>query len=105
MVSEGIKRGRRKLKPYGSKLSRKTYKSLDLNLSPFSPPTDNDSMELNAQRKKREEGKIMCGGYILNALSDRLDDLYIVEPTGKNMNVGHKRLRLETPYTHFPSHL
>lgn len=35
----------------------------------------------------------MCGGYILNALSDRLDDLYIVEPIGKTYECRTQKIK------------
>ncbi|KAK3017639.1 hypothetical protein RJ639_003231 [Escallonia herrerae] len=49
---------------------------LDPNLPPLPEITDNDSDETKAARKKREEDKLVCRGHILNALSDRLDDLF-----------------------------
>uniref|UniRef100_A0A2N9I2T5 Uncharacterized protein n=1 Tax=Fagus sylvatica TaxID=28930 RepID=A0A2N9I2T5_FAGSY len=49
---------------------------LDPNLSKLPEPTDNDSDQLKAQRKKREEDEVVCRGHILNTLSDRLYDLF-----------------------------
>lgn len=49
---------------------------LDENLQPIPPPTDKDSAEVVAQRKKREEDEIVCRGHILNTVSDRLYDLF-----------------------------
>ncbi|KAK3000194.1 hypothetical protein RJ639_023400 [Escallonia herrerae] len=49
---------------------------LDPNLPPLPEITDNDSDETKAARKKREEDKLVCRGHILNALSDRLYDLF-----------------------------
>ncbi|OIT06811.1 hypothetical protein A4A49_61530, partial [Nicotiana attenuata] len=63
----------------------KIFYVLDPNLSPIPSPKDDDSEELKAQRKKREEDEIMCRGHILNALSDRLYDLYTVEPSAKKI--------------------
>ena len=49
---------------------------LDPNLPgvPELKPEDND--ELKADRKKREEDELLCRGYILNNMSDRLYDLF-----------------------------
>ena len=49
---------------------------LDPNLKPFLEPKEDDSDKVKAKRKKRKDDKIMCRGYILNTLSDRLYDLY-----------------------------
>ncbi|KAK3010678.1 hypothetical protein RJ639_011281 [Escallonia herrerae] len=49
---------------------------LDPNLPPLLEITDNDSDETKAARKKREEDELVCRGHILNALSDRLYDLF-----------------------------
>ncbi|KAK2999658.1 hypothetical protein RJ639_023446 [Escallonia herrerae] len=49
---------------------------LDPNLPPLPDITDNDSDETKAARKKREEDELVCRGHILNALSDRLYDLF-----------------------------
>ncbi|KAK3032587.1 hypothetical protein RJ639_037351 [Escallonia herrerae] len=49
---------------------------LDPNLPPLLEITDNDSYETKAARKKREEDELVCRGHILNALSDRLYDLF-----------------------------
>ncbi|KAK0570737.1 hypothetical protein LWI29_005647 [Acer saccharum] len=37
---------------------------------------DKDCEEVKAARKKRDEDELICHGHILNALSDRLNDLY-----------------------------
>ena len=42
----------------------------------FPPTSDEDTNEIKAQRKKREEDELICRGHILNTLSDRLYDLY-----------------------------
>ncbi|KAK2998773.1 hypothetical protein RJ639_024661 [Escallonia herrerae] len=49
---------------------------LDPNLPPLPEITDNDSNETKAARKKREEDELVCRGHILNALLDRLYDLF-----------------------------
>ncbi|KAK3011037.1 hypothetical protein RJ639_012658 [Escallonia herrerae] len=49
---------------------------LDPNLPPLPEITNNDSNETKAARKKREEDELVCRGHILNALSDRLYDLF-----------------------------
>ena len=49
---------------------------LDPNLSKLPEPTDNDSDQLKAERKKCEEDEVVCRGHILNTLSDRLYDLF-----------------------------
>ena len=59
----------------------KIFYVLDPNLPPIPPPQDGDSTELKAQRQKRQEDEVMCRGHILNSLSDRLYDLYTVEPS------------------------
>ncbi|XP_064994219.1 uncharacterized protein LOC103978967 isoform X1 [Musa acuminata AAA Group] len=56
---------------------------LDPNLQPIPDPTDDDTDEIKAEQKKRNEDEVMCRGHILNALSDRLYDLYTVEPSAK----------------------
>ncbi|URD74964.1 hypothetical protein MUK42_33800 [Musa troglodytarum] len=61
----------------------KIFYVLDPNLQPILDPTDNDTDEVKAERKKRNEDEVMCRGHILNCLSDRLYDLYIVEPFAK----------------------
>ncbi|KAK3023654.1 hypothetical protein RJ639_043180 [Escallonia herrerae] len=49
---------------------------LDPNLPPLPEITDNDSDKTKAARKKREADELVCRGHILNALSDRLYDLF-----------------------------
>ncbi|KAK3033411.1 hypothetical protein RJ639_032384 [Escallonia herrerae] len=49
---------------------------LDPNLPPLPKITDNDSDETKAVRKKCEEDELVCRGHILNALLDRLYDLF-----------------------------
>ena len=54
----------------------KLFYVLDPNLMLFPPTSDEDTNEIKAQRKKREEDELICRGHILNTLSDRLYDLY-----------------------------
>ena len=49
---------------------------LDPTLAPVSPPANDVSDEINAERKKRAEDEVLCRGHILNTLSNRLYDLY-----------------------------
>jgi hypothetical protein len=49
---------------------------LDPNLSKLPKPTDEDTDQVKGERKKREEDKVVCRGYILNTLFDRLYDLF-----------------------------
>ena len=42
----------------------------------FPTTSDEDTDEIKAQRKKREEDELICKWHILNTLSDRLYDLY-----------------------------
>ena len=51
---------------------------LDPNLSEIPAPKDEDTEQLKADRKKREEDELLCRGYIVivNNLSDRLYDLF-----------------------------
>lgn len=46
------------------------------NLPKIPEPSDDESDEVKANRKKREEDEVRCRGFILNALSDRLYDLF-----------------------------
>ncbi|URE45629.1 hypothetical protein MUK42_33410 [Musa troglodytarum] len=61
----------------------KIFYVFDLNLQPIFDPIDNDTNEVKAERNKRNEDDVMCRGHILNALSDRLYDLYTKEPYAK----------------------
>ena len=49
---------------------------LDPNLSKLLEPTDEDTDQVKGERKKREEGEVVCRGHILNTLSNRLYDLF-----------------------------
>ncbi|KAL0297873.1 UNVERIFIED_CONTAM: hypothetical protein Scaly_3080800, partial [Sesamum calycinum] len=48
---------------------------LDVN-HPATEPQEGDGDQIRAARAKREEDELLCRGHILNALSDRLFDLY-----------------------------
>ena len=45
-------------------------------MTPFSTTSDEDTDEIKAQRKKREEDELICRWHILNTLSNHLYDLY-----------------------------
>ncbi|KAM1148086.1 hypothetical protein FF1_028782 [Malus domestica] len=49
---------------------------LDPKLEPIREPSDKDSDNIVADRKKREEDELVCRGHILGTLSDRLYDMY-----------------------------
>ena len=49
---------------------------LDPKLEPICEPSDKDSDNIVADRKKREEDELVCRGHILGTLSDHLHDLY-----------------------------
>ena len=57
----------------------KVYYVLDPNLPPIFEPKEDDNETIIALRKKKEENEIVCRGHILNALSERLYDLYTNE--------------------------
>ena len=46
------------------------------NLPTIPEPSDKDTDEVIAARKKHNEDEVRCRGFILNALSDRLYDLF-----------------------------
>ena len=54
----------------------KFFYVLDPNFMHFPTTSDENTNEIKAQRKKREEDELICRGYILNTLSDCLYDLY-----------------------------
>eukprot|EP00261_Vitis_vinifera_P035297 XP_019076540.1 PREDICTED: uncharacterized protein LOC109122885 [Vitis vinifera] len=54
----------------------KIFYILDPTMAPLPEPKENDTPQVVAARKKREEDELICRGHILNALSDRLYDLY-----------------------------
>ena len=45
-------------------------------LAPIPEPTEEDTDERRAERKKQQEDELICRGHILNALSNHLNDLY-----------------------------
>ena len=57
-------------------IALKLFYVLDLNLMPFPTTSDEDTDEIKAQRKKREEDELIYRGHIHNTLSDCLYDLY-----------------------------
>ena len=57
-------------------IALKLFYVLDPNLMLFPTASDEDTDEIQAQRKKQEEDESICRGNILNTLSDRLYDLY-----------------------------
>ncbi|URE37250.1 hypothetical protein MUK42_37269 [Musa troglodytarum] len=61
----------------------KIFYVLDPNLQQIPDPTDNDIDEVKAERKKRNKDEVMYRGHFLNALSNRLYDLYTMEPLTK----------------------
>ena len=54
----------------------KIFYILDPTLALLSEPKENDMPNVAVARKKREEDELICMGHILNALSDKLYDLY-----------------------------
>ncbi|RVW29758.1 Retrovirus-related Pol polyprotein from transposon TNT 1-94 [Vitis vinifera] len=54
----------------------KIFYILDPTLALLPEPKENDTPQVVAARKKREEDELICRGHILNALSDRLYDPY-----------------------------
>ena len=46
------------------------------NLPTIPEPSDKDTDEVIAARKKHNEDEVRCRGFILNAISDRLYDLF-----------------------------
>ena len=58
---------------------------LDPELVSIPEPTENDTEDLIAERKKRAEDNFICRGHILNALTDRLYDLYTETESAKEI--------------------
>ncbi|KAL5573195.1 hypothetical protein UlMin_022792 [Ulmus minor] len=58
---------------------------LDPDLSPLPELTDEDTDEVKAARKQREDDELICRGHILNALSDRLYDFYTNTKSAKEI--------------------
>ena len=63
----------------------KLFYVLDLNLMHFPPTSDEDTDEIKAQRKKREEDELICRWHTLNTLSNRLYDLYTSMKSSKEI--------------------
>ena len=78
----------------------KIFYIMDPNLQPLPVPTDKVSEEVKAARKKREEDELICRGHILNALSDRLYNIYTNMKTARRYGMHcltNKRLRRKVP--------
>ncbi|KAL5543240.1 hypothetical protein UlMin_010950 [Ulmus minor] len=58
---------------------------LDPDLPPLLEPTDEDTDEVKAARKQREDDELIYRGHILNALSSRLYDLYTNTKSAKEI--------------------
>ncbi|XP_009798691.1 uncharacterized protein [Nicotiana sylvestris] len=54
----------------------KIFYVLDPQLPDVPDPTAEDSDEMKATKKKREDDELRCQGHILNTLTDRLYDMY-----------------------------
>ena len=58
---------------------------LESSLAPLAEPSDKDTPEEVEKRRKREEDNLLCRDHILNALSDRLYDLYTETNSAKEI--------------------
>ncbi|KAL5579843.1 hypothetical protein UlMin_012285 [Ulmus minor] len=58
---------------------------LDPNFPPLPEPTDGDTNEVKADRKQREDDELIYREHILNALSNRLYDLYTNTKSAKEI--------------------
>ncbi|KAJ0106520.1 hypothetical protein Patl1_18774 [Pistacia atlantica] len=58
---------------------------LDPDLPPLPEPTDEDTDEMKATNKQKEDDELICRGHILNALLDRLYDLYTNTKSAKEI--------------------
>ncbi|KAK9707253.1 hypothetical protein RND81_07G183900 [Saponaria officinalis] len=63
----------------------KVFYVLDPNLGNIPEPSDEDTDGIITERMKRIEDEMLCRGYILNSLSDRLYDLYTPIQSTKDM--------------------
>lgn len=63
----------------------KIFHILDPELAPLPKPTNGETEAVKAKRQKRQEDELICRGHILNALSDRLYDLYINTTSAKEI--------------------
>ena len=66
-------------------ITLKAFYVLDKDLKKLEATKENDTQEVIKEMKKREEDKLICRGHILNALSDRLYDLYTNTKTTKEI--------------------
>ncbi|XP_022846350.1 uncharacterized protein LOC111369098 [Olea europaea var. sylvestris] len=63
----------------------KIFYILDPELTPLPEPTNGETEAVRAERQKRQEDELICRGHILNALSDRLYDLYTNTSSAKEI--------------------
>ena len=63
----------------------KVFYVLDKDLKTLEEPKEDDTQEVVKERKKHEEDELICRGHILNALSNRLYDLYTNTKTAKKI--------------------
>lgn len=63
----------------------KIFYILDPELAPLPEPTNGETDAVRAERQKRQEDELICRGHILNALSDRLYDLYTNTSSAKEI--------------------
>ncbi|KAK0607388.1 hypothetical protein LWI29_014193 [Acer saccharum] len=58
---------------------------METETTPLLVPIDKDFEEVKTGRKKREEDELICHGHILNALSDKLYDIYTNTKSAKEI--------------------
>ncbi|XP_022859056.1 uncharacterized protein LOC111379852 [Olea europaea var. sylvestris] len=63
----------------------KIFYILDPDLASLSEPTNEETETVRNERQKRQEDELICHGHILNALSDRLYDLYTNTTSAKEI--------------------
>ncbi|XP_022873473.1 uncharacterized protein LOC111392372, partial [Olea europaea var. sylvestris] len=63
----------------------KIFYILDPELTPLPEPANGETEAVRAERQKRQEDELICRGHILNALSDRLYDLYTNTSSAKEI--------------------
>jgi hypothetical protein len=63
----------------------KIFYILDPKLTPLLEPTNGETDAVRAERQKCQEDEIICRGHILNALSDRLYDIYTNTTSAKEI--------------------
>ncbi|KAL5560517.1 hypothetical protein UlMin_036728 [Ulmus minor] len=66
-------------------ISLKIIYILDPDLPPLPEPTDEDTDEVKASIKQREDDELIYRGHILNALSNKLYDLYTNTKSAKEI--------------------